>query len=77
MPSKSTIARTLILALALVNQLLSAVGRSPIQLDDATISDAVSVCFTIVAAVIAWWKNNSFTQPALKADAFMKELKSK
>lgn len=31
--------------------------------------------FSIVMTIVAWWRNNSFTQPALKADAFMKELK--
>ena len=78
MPSKSTIARTLILAVALVNQICTSLGYPLIfDLDDETINQLVNVAFTVVTALIAWWRNNSFTQPALKADAFMKELKSK
>lgn len=63
-----TIARTIILALALVNQLLVALGYGALPIDDATIEQAVSTAFTIVAALVAWWKNNSFTQAAIKAD---------
>ena len=33
--------------------------------------------FTIVAALIAWWKNNSFTPNALKADALLAQLNGK
>ena len=36
----------------------------------------VSTGFTVISAAIAWWKNNSFTQSALKADEVMKEEKA-
>lgn len=66
--SKGTLARTIILALALVNQVLTALGLQPLQIDDALIEQVVAAVFTIVAAVWAWWKNNSFTKTAKKAD---------
>ena len=66
--TKGTIARTIILALALVNQVLTALGLQPLQIDDALIEQVVAAVFTIVAAVWAWWKNNSFTKTAKKAD---------
>lgn len=74
--SSGTIARTIILALALVNQLLSACGKPIIQIENETIEALISAGFTIGAAVVAWWKNNSFTNAAIEADKLMKQLKS-
>ena len=73
--SAGTIARTIILVLALINQLLTATGHSVINISDESINTLISTGFTIVTAVIAWWKNNSFTQSALKADEVMREGK--
>ena len=73
--SAGTIARTIILVLALVNQLLTATGHSVINISDESINTLISTGFTIVTAIIAWWKNNSFTQSALKADEVMREEK--
>ena len=75
MPTKSTIARTLILIVALVNQIGVSTGHSTLAIDDETITQAVSLIFTIAASIVCWWKNNSFTDPAIKADELMKELK--
>ena len=75
--SASTIARTGVLALALVNQILSATGHPVIPIEDAQIETLVSTGFTVVAALVSWWKNNSFTAAALKGDEVMKEAKKK
>lgn len=71
-----TIARTIILALALINQLLSATGHAVIPIEDETIESLVSYIVTVVVAIWTWWKNNSFTQAALRGDIVMKEIKS-
>lgn len=71
--SAGTIARTLCLCLALVNQILTATGHSVINVSNDDINTLISTGFTVVSAVVAWWKNNSFTQSALKADEVMKE----
>lgn len=76
-PTKSTIATTVLLIVSLVNLVLTNTGHSPLPFSDKQIADGVSMGFSIVMTIVAWWRNNSFTQPALKADAFMKELKSK
>ena len=73
--TSGTIARTIILVLALLNQLLTATGHGVINISDESINTLISTGFTIVTAVIAWWKNNSFTQSALKADEVMREGK--
>ena len=58
--SAGTIARTIILVLALINQLLTATGHSVINISDESISTLISTGFTIVTAIVAWWKNNKF-----------------
>ena len=70
-----TITRTIILALALINQLLSASGHAVIPIEDATIETLVSTAFTIVAALVAWWKNNSFTAAARLGDFHMRKAR--
>lgn len=70
-----TIARTIILALALINQILSATGHAVIPIQDADIETLVSTAFTVVIAVINWWFNNSYTQPALYGDSMMEDAK--
>jgi SPP1 family holin len=74
--SNGTIARTIILALALINQILTAFGYNVIDVSDETINTLVSTIFTVVMAIISFWKNNSFTKEAIEADEVLKELKS-
>ena len=74
--TSGTIARKAILVLALVNQILTATGHNIINISDESINTLVSTGFTIISAVLAWWKNNSFTQSALKADEVMREEKN-
>lgn len=72
-----TITRTIVLALALFNQVMSATGHAILPIEDATVENLVTSIFTIAAAGIAWWKNNSITPEAKEADKVLKELKNK
>lgn len=63
-----TIARTICLALALINQVLVMTGHSVIPIEDGTVEVLVTNFATIATALVAWWKNNSFTQKAIVAD---------
>ena len=63
--------RTALLMLALFNQLLTMWGISPLPISDEQLSEAISLLFTVVASLAAWWKNNSFSQAAQEADAFL------
>mgnify|MGYP001855574376 FL=1 len=67
-----TIARTIVLLLALVNQCLSMAGIQVIPIADEDINTLATTLWTVVAAVVAWWKNNSFTRAALDGDAAMR-----
>ena len=69
--------RTVVLTIALINQILTARGKNPLPFAENEIYELLTYLFTIGASVWAWWKNNSFTQAALKADNFMNALKSR
>lgn len=73
--SAGTIARTVILGLALTNQVLTATGHGVINISDDTVNTLISTGFTVVTAVVAWWKNNSFTSAAIEADKMKEQLK--
>ena len=75
--SASTLARTAALALALTNQVLSALGKPMLPIESQTVEQLVTAGITTVAALIAWWKNNSFTPEAIEADAFMARMKKR
>ena len=70
-----TIARTIILALALVNQVLAIAGKDKIPVVESDIYQICSLAVTVGSAVWSWWKNNSFTKSAIAADNYKAELK--
>lgn len=69
--STATIARTAVLLLALTNQVLSALGKPVLPIESATVEQLVTAGITTVAALISWWKNNSFTPAAIAADQYL------
>ena len=73
--SASTLARTAALALALTNQVLSAVGKPILPIESAQLEQLISTGFTTVSALVNWWYNNSFTKEAIQADAEFERLK--
>lgn len=74
--SAATIARTAVLALALINQILSALGKPVLPIESATVEQLVTAGITTVAALVAWWQNNSFTTAAIQADKYLENKKS-
>lgn len=74
--SAGTLARTIILVLALINQILVISGHSVLPIQDDQVELLVSTVWTVVASLISWWKNNSFTAPAIKADEVLKQEKA-
>ena len=74
--SAGTVARTAVLLLALTNQVLSAMGKPILPIDSTELEQLVTAGCTTVAALIAWWNNNSFTQAALAADEVYEQKKN-
>ena len=71
-----TIIRTVCLVLALINQGLTMAGHSILPVTDEQVAEFLSLVFTIVASLWAWWKNNSFTKAAIQADDVKDAIKS-
>ena len=74
--SAGTVARTAVLLLALTNQILSAMGKPILPIESSTVEQLVTAGITSVAALVSWWKNNSFTRAALAADEVYEQKKN-
>ena len=70
-----TIVRTIVLIIALVNQGLAIFGKEIFPITEDQVYQIVTLIATIISAVWAWWKNNSFTKKAIEADNYLDDLK--
>lgn len=73
---KGTIIRTVVLSVSLINLGLTSTGHSVLPFPDEQIANVFAEGFVAVASMITWWKNQSFTKPAIEADKVLKELKA-
>lgn len=73
--TKGTIVRTIWILLVIVNVVLERFGIDVIPTDESLILMFVEAGIEIAGIVVAFWKNNSFTEKAIKADNFLKELR--
>ena len=73
--STETIVRSIIFLLSIINQILIATGHNVLPFESEELANWVGTAINICVAVWAWWKNNSFTKPALIGDAVMEEEK--
>ncbi len=71
-----TIIRTILLVIALVNQFLVITGHSVLPFEDAEIEAALTMAFSAFTTLWVWWKNNSFTPEAIKADIYLEQLRN-
>lgn len=71
----STIVRTVVLLLALLNSILTVCGINPLPFSEEELYEIVSGAATVAASLWAWWKNNSFTKEALVADEELTRLR--
>lgn len=72
-----TIARTIVLFIALANQVLAIAGKEIFPVTEDQVYQVVTLVATVGASVWAWWKNNSFTKAAIEADKVLTQLKTK
>ena len=72
-----TIIRTAVLIVALINQILAISGKDTLPFYESDITQIITLAVTIGSTVWAWWKNNSFTPEAVKADEYLEELRGK
>lgn len=74
--SKGTIVRTIMLVIVVVNLVLKACGKPVIDVEENTIFYWIETIIEIAVIVTTFWKNNSFSKAAIKADEFMQKLKN-
>ncbi len=72
--SEKAVIRTVVLAVALCNQILTAFGKNPLPFAQEDLYEGLSAAAAVAATVWSWWKNNSFTKNAVAADAYLQEL---
>ena len=75
--SKGTIVRTILLLIALINMGLQHFGLDIIKVDETSIANLVEYFIEIAIILVGFWKNNSYTANAVKADEFLKVLKER
>ena len=59
-----TISRFLVLLLALTNQALTMFGHPVLNIDDATVTQLVTLAWTAGSAIWCYWKDNDVTRRA-------------
>lgn len=74
---KQAITRLVVLVVLLINQTLVTIGFDALPFTEDQVYEGVSSVATVIVALLSWWKNNSVTNEAQKADAHMKALKNK
>ena len=70
---KGTAIRTIVLAIALVNQFLAAFGLTEIPGTTDEQILVISTIFTAASAVVAWFKNNYVTVKGMKQKEVLKK----
>ena len=74
--SKGTIVRTIALAVVLLNLLLKALGKPLVDFDEGTVMHWLEGIIEIAIIIVGFWKNNSFSEAAIRADEFLKGLRA-
>ncbi|MBQ6707591.1 MAG: phage holin [Clostridia bacterium] len=72
---KGTIIRTVLLVISFINMGLEMAGKGVLPFSNEEVSAFVSYIWAAVSAIVAWWKNNSFTKQAIEADKVLNKLK--
>jgi SPP1 family holin len=74
--SKGTIARTIMLAVVILNMILKHFNIDVINVSENEILSLIEALIEVAVIVVGFWKNNSYTQKAIKADEFLKTLRA-
>lgn len=73
--SKGTIVRTIMIILVIVNMILGHLGYDLINVEENEVLEFVETIIEIAIIAVGFWKNNSFSEKAIKADKFLQELR--
>lgn len=74
--SKGTIIRLIVVLLVIVNMVLKVFDKSPLDIDEGTVAYWIETIIEIAIIAVGFWKNNSFSDAAIKADEFLHNLRN-
>lgn len=73
--TKGTIIRTLLIIVVMINFVLEKFGIDLIPADESTITIFVETALEIAVIIVGFWKNNSYSKHAIRADKFLRQLR--
>ena len=73
--SKGTIVRTIMIVLVIINMILGRMGYDIIDVNENEVLEVVEILIEIAIIVVGFWKNNSYTEKAIRADEFLRGLR--
>jgi SPP1 family holin len=73
--TKGTITRSVLLFIVVLNMLLKKMGLNPLIIDKGTTAYFVETILELLVIMVSFWKNNSFSKNAIRADEFLKALR--
>ena len=73
--SLETKIRTALFFIAWLNEIFAFIGAPTLDLDFNAVYGVVSSVAAFGISIWAWWKNNSFTKPALLGDVVMNQAR--
>ncbi|WP_052327316.1 phage holin [Nosocomiicoccus massiliensis] len=65
---RMAIVRLVVMLILIINQILIGKGWTPLPYDEEQIYEFVNGLALVAVSIWAWWKNNSITKEAQKAD---------
>ena len=71
----NAIIRLVVMAVQMVNMLLTLAGKNPIPLDETALTEWLSVAAAGLSTLWSWWKNNNVTAAAQEAQNTLKAIK--
>lgn len=72
---KGTKIRTTLLLFALINTSLQLLGFSVLPFTAEEVEAFLTVVLNVIAAIVAWWKNNDVTDEAKQGTELTRKLK--
>lgn len=72
---KSAIIRLIVMAVLMVNMVLTLAGKNPIPFDEAELTEWLTVAAAGLSTLWSWWKNNNVTTAAQEAQNTLKAIK--
>lgn len=73
---KGTVLRSIAFVIVLVNMGLKYAGKSPIDISEYQVLGALEMIASAAVLITSFWKNNSFSEYAKKADFYLAFLKN-